>query len=955
MNCRAFVRDYGKTIILLILLMAYFAIAEEISSPQDSQVPEQTPGIEDGSALPQEPPAQETGPGITEDTSLPENAEQPPAADESPLVIPEPPTAPSHEIAIVSPLAGQTVNGAVILIVAVSGSEECATVKANDAEQAIAFEGQACQENNYIIDWNSEQAANGNYEISARACNAENCVEEKIPVIVENALQLPSETAQETEPGIADTNQPTIPETPGPESEGGESEEFFVKGSGGFSMLALKDLNGELVNSGSELVKAKKGNYNASIAFIEGAVKEAELENVLIDSNQTLLEIDEEIEESGLESPEGFFLQIIAINPKASFSKGILRLNVPSGAEALFKCKEWDFAGKKCQGSWEKIQEIAGETVLEVPISPNDPGFGFAGGNEISFGRRLECHKCGQHKAPPTTNIQMEISASSKQPLQNAVLADYFPASWLLVDAQGGTVSDWNSEFKKIEWNVDSQDSITKTYTVQSPGLTTPPTEYYFFSQLNEFYSEYWRVIVSDANAQLQTCIANDAAATEETWADACDGGADSTNTFLNSDDASVETQTANRKFAGVKITTNNWGISDCVSISNVTLYYKWWVATADTEVTHYIAVSRDGTNWVNAVDVAPPNTEAASVSTVDATALVSWTCADFGAAGGAAIKSNVKDGTNATYTWNWDVLKYVITYVPTGKLSFDIANPPADNNTSVNNNTNFLVNGTTYCNTNNCGTVDTNLQYCVGAGCSGWMDLNTDTGSPLYLVSGSNPQSSSLNAGQNYNVSWIAKSSVAQTYELRFSGTGTTADANTTNGTDRTITTQAVANDYSFTISLPSSGCTEGKGCLTGGCTACTRCYFDASTGTGSDQNFADRNQTACQGQSSIQPFFKFANTSTTSSDENWDMNLDIGLAATYRLKIGVVSTAYQANCADVQPPTTGCVTVLGTTNIRIANAIAYNADKNAWAWADFVSATPAGDYNRTLYHTSS
>ena len=74
MNCRAFVRDYGKTIILLILLMAYFAIAEEIASPQDSQAPGQTQGIEDGYALPQEPPAQETGPGITEEAGLPENA-----------------------------------------------------------------------------------------------------------------------------------------------------------------------------------------------------------------------------------------------------------------------------------------------------------------------------------------------------------------------------------------------------------------------------------------------------------------------------------------------------------------------------------------------------------------------------------------------------------------------------------------------------------------------------------------------------------------------------------------------------------------------------------------------------------------------------------------------------------------------------------------------------------------
>jgi hypothetical protein len=90
-----------------------------------------------------------------------------------------------------------------------------------------------------------------------------------------------------------------------------------------------------------------------------------------------------------------------------------------------------------------------------------------------------------------------------------------------------------------------------------------------------------------------------------------------------------------------------------------------------------------------------------------------------------------------------------------------------------------------------------------MGAACTDFVDLNTVAASPLYIVSGSQPQSSALNQNDSYNVSWVIRPNVAATYELRFSGNGTAADANTSGGTDRTITIRPDGN-LSFMITNP-------------------------------------------------------------------------------------------------------------------------------------------------------
>ncbi|HLC93245.1 MAG TPA: hypothetical protein VJH23_06080, partial [archaeon] len=229
------------------------------------------------------------------------------------------------------------------------------------------------------------------------------------------------------------------------------------------------------------------------------------------------------------------------------------------------------------------------------------------------------------------------------------------------------------------------------------------------------------------------------------------------------------------------------------------------------------------------------------------------------------------------------------------GSLSFSIANPPSDGNTTINVDTNFLVSGTTTCSTNNCGLVDTNLQYCVGSGCSNWVDMNTVSTSPLYIASGSQPQSSTIGKDQSYNASWIVRSTVAQDYELRLRGDGANTDANVTNGTDRTITTQAGgAADYSFTLSLPSSGCTQGKGSIDAG-TSCDKGYFEASASGGT----ADANGVNPEGQTSTIPFFVYDNQSTEANDLNISLDLNAVLPSTLKLKAGMLYDGWAPVCS--------------------------------------------------------
>jgi len=142
-------------------------------------------------------------------------------------------------------------------------------------------------------------------------------------------------------------------------------------------------------------------------------------------------------------------------------------------------------------------------------------------GVEVTFGRWLSGDRVGQHKVPPLASVTMTITATASSHVENAVLADYFPSDWTVVDANGGIVSIHDGNYNKIEWNVGTvNDSVSRSYVIRSPQLTLPPSKYYFRSELT--YSgesavrDDWMVIVADPPDQ-ETLRPN-AAGTYQEW-----------------------------------------------------------------------------------------------------------------------------------------------------------------------------------------------------------------------------------------------------------------------------------------------------------------------------------------------------------------------------------------------------------------------------------------------------
>ncbi len=120
-----------------------------------------------------------------------------------------------------------------------------------------------------------------------------------------------------------------------------------------------------------------------------------------------------------------------------------------------------------------------------------------------TFDRQLSGDRVGQHKAPPFAPVTMTITATVSNPIDDGVLIDYFPNEWLMVDTGGGAVSVHDESYNKVEWNVGAvSDSVSRSYVVKSPKLSSPPTKYYFRSELTygggSTTSDDWMVIVAD-------------------------------------------------------------------------------------------------------------------------------------------------------------------------------------------------------------------------------------------------------------------------------------------------------------------------------------------------------------------------------------------------------------------------------------------------------------------------
>jgi len=117
----------------------------------------------------------------------------------------------------------------------------------------------------------------------------------------------------------------------------------------------------------------------------------------------------------------------------------------------------------------------------------------------ISFDRRLDCDRCGQHKVPSESPVNMSITASFDGTLNDVNFTDYFPINWPMIDSNGGTVESYNSSHNRISWHYDSiTGSISQWYVTQATQVTHPTTKYDFVSELGNVQSDPWMVVVAD-------------------------------------------------------------------------------------------------------------------------------------------------------------------------------------------------------------------------------------------------------------------------------------------------------------------------------------------------------------------------------------------------------------------------------------------------------------------------
>ncbi len=102
-----------------------------------------------------------------------------------------------------------------------------------------------------------------------------------------------------------------------------------------------------------------------------------------------------------------------------------------------------------------------------------------------------------------------------------------------------------------------------------------------------------------------------------------------------------------------------------------------------------------------------------------------------------------------------------------------------------------------------------------------------------------------------------------------------------------------AAGNDYSFSLLLPSTGCTEGKGSIDAG-VSCDKAYFEATDLSG----VADNTKVDPEGQTSTIPFFVYDNQSTSSSDLNILLDLNALLPSTLALKASKIYSGWAGTC---------------------------------------------------------
>lgn len=90
-------------------------------------------------------------------------------------------------------------------------------------------------------------------------------------------------------------------------------------------------------------------------------------------SGQTLLALDEPDEGTVLGPPGVKFREVYVFNPKAQISG---TFTVRAKGTNVYKCKEWNFEARVCEGTWVNILNVTPGELYTIDFDPADPAYG---------------------------------------------------------------------------------------------------------------------------------------------------------------------------------------------------------------------------------------------------------------------------------------------------------------------------------------------------------------------------------------------------------------------------------------------------------------------------------------------------------------------------------------------------------------------------------------------------
>ncbi|RMD45409.1 hypothetical protein D6829_02420 [Candidatus Pacearchaeota archaeon] len=115
--------------------------------------------------------------------------------------------------------------------------------------------------------------------------------------------------------------------------------------------------------------------------------------------------------------------------------------------------------------------------------------------SSASISRRFVCPSCKGFSIGSGEKAKVEISLSLSPAVSSKLFREFVPASWKILDANGGEVKPYSKSHKVIEWNVSGK-KLNISYLVKAPVVGILPKAFFFWSSLQDYTLPKSRVLV---------------------------------------------------------------------------------------------------------------------------------------------------------------------------------------------------------------------------------------------------------------------------------------------------------------------------------------------------------------------------------------------------------------------------------------------------------------------------